>query len=73
MTTEGYLSDLPDGSVTMLRYRFSERTLWLADVFGDPVPGPPLVMPRGVGSGEGSLSDERRRSDLEVLNAALGR
>jgi hypothetical protein len=24
----------------MLRYWFSERTLWLADVFGDPRPAP---------------------------------
>lgn len=36
LTTDGFISDLGDGDVTMLRYWFSERTLWLADVFGEP-------------------------------------
>lgn len=36
ITTEGYISDLEHGGVAMLRYWFSERTLWLADVFGQP-------------------------------------
>lgn len=36
ITSEGFISNLGDGDVTMLRYWFSERTLWLADVFGDP-------------------------------------
>ena len=38
LTAEGYVSDLDGGDVTMLRYWFSERTLWLRDVFGEPVP-----------------------------------
>ncbi|MEO1055340.1 MAG: hypothetical protein AAFY28_00345 [Actinomycetota bacterium] len=37
LTSEGCITDLPDGDVTMLRYWGSERTLWLSDVFGDPV------------------------------------
>jgi hypothetical protein len=38
ITSEGYIVDLEsgDGDVTMLRYWFSERTLWLADAFGEP-------------------------------------
>ena len=38
LTTEGFVSDLTDGGVTMLRYWGSERTLWLRDVFGSPEP-----------------------------------
>lgn len=40
ITTEGRIADLGDGAVTMLRYWFSERTLWLNDVFGEPRPAP---------------------------------
>ena len=40
ITSEGYVVDLGDGDVTMLRYWFSERTLWLADVFGEPRAAP---------------------------------
>lgn len=40
ITAEGCIVDLGDGGVTMLRYWFSERTLWLADVFGDTRPAP---------------------------------
>lgn len=36
ITSEGYVSDLELGGVAMLRYWFSERTLWLADVFDEP-------------------------------------
>lgn len=36
ITSEGSVVDLGDGDVTMLRYWFSERALWLADVFGEP-------------------------------------
>jgi len=44
LTTEGYISDLPGGEVTMLRYWSSERTHWLNDVFGErtPLPTPHL-------------------------------
>ena len=38
ITSEGYISDAPDGAVTMLRYWFSERTHWLRDVFEDAKP-----------------------------------
>jgi hypothetical protein len=40
ITSEGCVVDLGDGDVTMLRYWFSERTLWLADVFGEPTSAP---------------------------------
>lgn len=40
ITAEGCISDLAGGDVSMLRYWFSERTLWLADVFGEPRPAP---------------------------------
>lgn len=40
ITSEGCVIDLDDGDVTMLRYWFSERTLWLADVFGEPTSAP---------------------------------
>ena len=40
ITSEGCITDLDNHDVTMLRYWFSERTLWLADVFGDPQPTP---------------------------------
>ena len=40
ITAEGFIEDLGDGAVTMLRYWFSERTLWLADAFGTPRPAP---------------------------------
>jgi hypothetical protein len=36
ITSEGCITDVGGDSVTMLRYWFSERTLWLADVFGEP-------------------------------------
>ncbi len=41
LTAEGCISDLDGGDVTLLRYWGSERTLWLNDVFGDPVLLPP--------------------------------
>lgn len=40
ITSEGYIVDLGDEGVTMLRYWYSERTLWLADAFGEPRPAP---------------------------------
>ena len=36
ITSEGCITDISPGTVTMLRYWLSERTLWLADVFGEP-------------------------------------
>lgn len=40
ITSEGCIVELGDGDVTMLRYWFSERTAWLADVFGQPSSAP---------------------------------
>ena len=76
LTTEGYVSDLSVGGVTMLRYWSSERMLWLADVFGDPVP---LVAPalsgrvnddRGI---DVSQDEGRKVRDLKLLTSWLGR
>jgi hypothetical protein len=76
LTTEGYVCDLDAVGVTMLRYWGSERTHWLADVFGDPVPlGAPVLS----GSMSGALGvdvgvdDARRTQDLDVLTRLLGR
>ena len=40
ITSEGCIVDLGGGDATMLRYWFSERTAWLADVFGQPSSAP---------------------------------
>jgi hypothetical protein len=40
ITAEGCITDLGNGDVAMLRYWFSERTHWLADVFDEPHPAP---------------------------------
>ncbi len=76
LTTEGYVCDLDAGGVTMPRYWGSERTHWLADVFGDPVPlGAPVLS----GSMSGALGvdvgvdDARRAHDLDVLTKLLVR
>jgi hypothetical protein len=47
LTTEGHVTDLADGGVTMLRYWGSERTLWLHDVFGEPRPAGAPALLRG--------------------------
>ena len=68
LTSEGYVSDLGAGDVTMLRYWMSERTLWLRDVFGDPIP---LPAPRGRSGDVGiDVRDDaaRRRADLDILD-----
>ena len=74
LTSEGYVSDLAGGDVTMLRYWFSERTLWLRDVFGEPIP---LDAPRSdvpdIVLGIDVRNDTRRRSDdTAVLRAQRG-
>ena len=73
LTSEGYISDLADGSVAMLRFWQSERTLWLRDVFGIPEP-----MPAAVGLEPGEVVDvqtdvERQARDRSILTAQLGR
>ncbi|MCA1703477.1 MAG: hypothetical protein LC808_09550 [Actinobacteria bacterium] len=49
ITAEGCITDLGNGDVTMLRYWFSERTHWLADIFDDPFPAaaPTIDCPAG--------------------------
>jgi hypothetical protein len=76
LTTEGFVSDLGDGGVTMLRYWASERTLWLSDVFGEPIPLTAPVFARGRSNyrGADASADRRRRdSDWRFLTARLGR
>jgi hypothetical protein len=73
VTSEGYVSDLPSGGVTMLRYWGSERTVWLRDVFGEPafLDAPSLT---GVNVGVDLSSDRsRREGDLAALLGRLGR
>ena len=55
LTTEGLISDLHDGAVTMLRYWASERTEWLRDVFTEPEALPDF---EGNGYANSSLTDE---------------
>lgn len=78
LTAEGFVSELADGSVTMLRGFASEATLWLSDVFA-PVCAAPLDAPEGL-TEENCYRDRgidadpwraaRDRINLEVL---LGR
>lgn len=60
-TAEGF-GDWSDGIVTMLRYWMSERTLWLAEVFGEPEPLGSPVSPKGPSSRSASTSAARRAS-----------
>lgn len=76
LTSEGYISDLSDGGVTMLRYWGSERTLWLHDVFGEPQPLAAPALTGRVGGGVGidaSNDAERQASDRSALERLLGR
>ena len=74
--TEGLVYDLADGAVTMLRYWGSERTLWLRDMFGDPVPLPAPHLSGRMGGCIGAdlaRSVDRQAQDRRVLDAVLGR
>ncbi len=76
LTSEGCVSDLGGGDVTMLRYWFSERTLWLADAFEEPVAvAAPDVETDGTAITvcDARTDDERRRLDRAILTAQLGR
>ena len=76
LTTEGFISDLDGGGVTMLRYWSSERTLWLNDVLGDPQPLPaPGLSGRVAGTlGADARTDQvRRRADENLIHTQLGR
>ena len=74
--TEGYVSDMNNDSVAMLRYWGSERTLWLRDVFDEPEPLAAPALTGSIGGGVGidaSRDDERRASDWSTLSRLLGR
>lgn len=76
ITSEGYVSRFGDGSVTMLRYWGSERTLWLRDVFAEPEPlaAPQLSGRIGGTPGATGHSDPlRRERDRALLTSLLGR
>ncbi len=78
LTSEGYITDLGDGDVAMLRYWFSERTHWLTDAFGEPEPvgAPSFDLDPDGGALLGvdvRTDDERRRRDRTILDAQLGR
>lgn len=77
LTTEGFVNDLPDDGVAMLRYWGSERTLWLHDVFGEPQPTEPPSLSGAVNNARGidvrDGGSRRRLADLSELNRRLGR
>lgn len=76
LTSEGYISDLANGGVTMMRYWGSERTLWLHDIFGEPEPLPAPALTGSVGGGVGidvSSDAERQASDRSVIETLLDR
>jgi hypothetical protein len=74
LTSEGYVSELGDDDVALLRYWFSERTHWLRDVFGEPVPlDAPYSDLEDVVLGVDVRRDATRRDhDLTVLRAQRG-
>ena len=76
LTTEGLVTDMDDGVVTMLRYWDGEQTHWLADVFGEPEPlgPPPNFDGRGTSFHIDVRNDQaRREQDREVIRSMLGR
>lgn len=79
ITAEGCITDLGGGDVSMLRYWFSERTHWLADVFGqaEPAPAPHLPVRLAQTGREGpadvTANLERQRLDAQALRQLLGR
>ena len=77
LITEGYVCDLGDGRIAALYGFGSERTLWLADVFGEATP---LEAPGGLtgrSSGDSSadvtIDHQRAAQDLTNLEVTLGR
>ncbi len=78
ITSEGCITDLGDGVVTMLRYWFSERTHWLADVFDDAEPAPqPALFDDQPADGSAAIIEpdeaRRRTRDSDALRRLLGR
>jgi hypothetical protein len=76
LTTEGFVSDLSEGGVTMLRYWGSERTLWLRNVFGEPTPLAPPTFSNRFGMDHEIKESQvgvRLAEDRAVLTTLLGR
>jgi hypothetical protein len=73
ITSEGCITDLDGGDVAMLRYWFSERTHWLADVFGEPERAADPVR-SDPGDGTPSPPSEAQQRQIELmLHRLLGR
>ena len=77
LTSEAYVSDLPDGGVAMLRFWLGERVLWLRDCFGEPEPMAGPVMPEDdlnpVRSVDVRIDLERQARDRRWIAGMLGR
>lgn len=79
VTAEGCITELGGGDVTMLRYWFSERTLWLSDMFTQPEPlAPPRMDDDTLSDGSPAIVhpgdlEARRERDLALLSELLGR
>lgn len=73
VTSEGCIVDLADGDVTMLRYWASERTMWLADVFGDPRPAPESGIDFAASGTHWPPYPPRVEIDADVVGRLLGR
>jgi hypothetical protein len=78
ISTEGCITDLGHGDVTLLRYWFSERTHWLADVFGEPQPATDPVLHDQVTAAPSATPDagrpaNRPRISGYSLHRLLGR
>ena len=73
ITSEGTIIDLGDGDVTMLRYWFSERTLWLADVFAEPRRAPDTHIDLAAGGTHWPPHPPRAAIDADFIQRLLGR
>lgn len=69
LTSEGCVSDVEGGDVTMLRYWFSERTLWLNDVFDEPSP----MSAPALSDGDAVSTIEATQHGAALLRALRGR
>ncbi len=74
LTSEGFVSDLGDGDVALLRYWFSERTHWVRDAFIEPIPlSTPHVDPdRALRVVDVRYDQPRRNNDLATLSDRRG-
>ena len=73
ITAEGCIVDLGGGDVAMLRYWFSERTLWLADVFTEPRRAPNPQMNLSSGNQHHPPLPTRIAVNRELILRLLGR